>query len=378
MPTVTEKSQPLPLSRAAPIPPGSTIGIVGGGQLGRMAIIAAAQLGYRSHVFCPEENCPAGQISTEHTLADYDDEDALRTFAESVDVITIEFENIPYDSVRLLSELSTVRPNKDCLRLAQNRLREKTFLNDTGAPTAKFFKVTSPDQLAERLKQIGTPAVLKTAEWGYDGKGQVKINSTADVEAAWAEMGGEIGIVEEFIDFEMELSIILARGPDGAWTAFEPVENRHKDHILDLTLSPANVSVDVANSAIKVSQHIAAELDLIGLLAVEFFLTKDGRLLVNEIAPRPHNSGHWSIDAASPNQFGLFVRAVCGLPLGPVERHHDAIMKNLIGDDVESWQELMSDPKAHVHLYGKRQARPRRKMGHVNYVYPKGSRPDSL
>ncbi|MBT5374487.1 MAG: 5-(carboxyamino)imidazole ribonucleotide synthase [Rhodospirillaceae bacterium] len=357
------------------IPPGGTIGIIGGGQLGRMTALAAANLGYRSHIFCPQEASPGRQVATTATTADYTDSAALAAFADSVDVVTFEFENIPHESVRLLAEHVPVRPHWQCLHVAQDRLREKDFLIATGAVTAAYRAVASPDELESALQEIGRPAVLKSARFGYDGKGQVKIGPETDIPAAWIEMGSDLGILEAFVDFQMEISVVLARGVDGACAAFDPVENRHKNHILDVTIAPAAISPALADEAKALAIKIANALDFVGLLAVEMFVTSDGHLLINEIAPRPHNSGHWTIDACRTSQFEQFVRAVCGLPLGSPERDFDAVMTNLIGDDVESWPELIAEEGACLHLYGKDEARAGRKMGHVTRLTPKGSTP---
>ncbi len=354
-----------------PLAPGSTIGIMGGGQLGRMTALAAGQLGYKCHVFCPDEDSPGSQVSAHTTVAAYDDIEALKSFAEQVDVVTFEFENIPHESVQLLTEHAVVRPNWKSLATAQDRLVEKEFIN-TIAPTTPFKRVTSPAELEAAANEIGRPAVLKTARMGYDGKGQVLIAPDCDYDAAWAEMGADIGILEAFVDLAREISVIIARSPGGGVATYPPVENRHVNHILDTTIAPAVMSPEMAQEAVSIAQAIADGLDLVGLLAVEMFVTRKGQLLVNEIAPRPHNSGHWTMDACPTSQFEQFVRAVCGLPLGDVTPHHDAEMKNLIGSAVRGWADLMSDAGARLHLYGKKEIREGRKMGHVNRLYPRG------
>jgi 5-(carboxyamino)imidazole ribonucleotide synthase len=356
-----------------PIPPGSTIGIIGGGQLGRMTAIAAANLGYRCHIFCPEANCPASKVSAEFTCADYTDLEALATFANSVDVVTFEFENIPHESVQLLTEHVLVRPNWGCLQISQDRLLEKDFLNRNDVGTAAYRPIESADDLIKAVEEIGRPSVLKTVRLGYDGKGQVKVTEGKDLQEAWREMGSDLGILEAFVDFEREISVIIARAPSGDWAAFEPVHNVHTHHILDTTTAPAGVSLELTAQAIDMARRIANSLDVVGLLAVEMFVTNGGELLVNEIAPRPHNSGHWTMDGCATSQFEQFVRAICGLPLGSIERRFDTVMTNLLGQEANDWQEILAEPNAHLHLYGKREARSGRKMGHVNRLFPLGS-----
>jgi 5-(carboxyamino)imidazole ribonucleotide synthase len=348
-----------------PLPPGRTIGIIGGGQLGRMAALAAARLGYRVHVFSPETDSPAAQVAAFATVAEYTDAAALEAFARAVDVVTFEFENVPAESVRLLSALVPVRPGWRVLDVAQDRIHEKRFFSDNGIATPLWREVTSAAGLAAAVAEIGRPAVLKTTRLGYDGKGQVKIVDGTDLDEAWAQMGAPVGVLEGFVDFAGEVSVIIARGLDGASSAFEPAWNVHANHILDTTTVPAPLSAGQAAAALAVARRCAEALDLIGLLAVEMFVTRDGGLLANEMAPRPHNSGHWTIDACVTDQFEQFIRAVCGLPLGDPERHSDAVMKNLIGDDVNGWLEVLQDPDAKLHLYGKAEARAGRKMGHV-------------
>ncbi|MGE5547512.1 MAG: 5-(carboxyamino)imidazole ribonucleotide synthase [Solirubrobacterales bacterium] len=355
----------------APLPPGSTIGIIGSGQLGRMAALAAAKLGYRIHVFGPEADSPAEQVAAAATVAAYTDREALTAFAKAVDVVTFEFENVPADSVKLLSELVPVRPSWRVLEVAQDRVHEKRFFNDIGIATAPWREVTSLAGLEAAVADIGRPSILKTTRLGYDGKGQVKITAGTDLAAAWASMGNAVGVLEGFVDFAGEVSVIVARGLDGGWAAFDPAWNVHTNHILDTTTVPAPIDAATAQEAIRVAHRAAEELELVGLLAVEMFVTRDGRILVNEMAPRPHNSGHWTMDACVTDQFEQFIRAVAGLPLGSPERHSDAVMKNLIGDDVNDWLAILSDPGAKLHLYGKAEARSGRKMGHVNRIRPR-------
>ena len=363
---------PLPVSALPfpPIYPGATIGIVGGGQLGRMTAQAAARLGYRVHILCPEDDSPAIQVAQAATIAAYDDAEALKRFADSVDVATFEFENIPSETAAALAHLIPVRPSPGCLAVAQDRIVEKTFLNKHGAPTTPFAAVNSAAELDQALETLGRPAVLKTAVLGYDGKGQVMIAKETDAAAGFAKMGMARGILEAFVEFDSEISVIIARQDPDHMAAFEPAENHHVHHILDTTIAPAPISPELAHQAIAIAEAIAEGLDLVGLLAVEMFVTPDQKLLVNEIAPRPHNSGHWTIDACITSQFEQFVRAICGLPLGNPSRHSNAVMRNLIGDDVEQINELVSDPDTKIHLYGKKEARPGRKMGHVTKLYP--------
>lgn len=367
----------------AVLPPGSTIGILGGGQLGRMMAIAAAELGYRCHVFCPELDSPAAQVSAAATIADYTDPAALQAFAAAVDVITLEFENIPVASVERLARLKPVRPGPGVLRITQDRLLEKDFVRRTGAGTAPYATISSVADIAKAAAAIGPRAVLKTRRMGYDGKGQRTLalppgSDAAAIERAlhdaWTDLGGGDCLLEGFVDFSMEVSVIVARGQDGATVSYVPVENRHSQHILHYSLAPAIIAPETAARAERMARNIAAGLDLVGLMAVEMFVAADGGLLVNELAPRTHNSGHWTIEACLVSQFQQQVRAVCGLPLGSPDRHSDAVMENLLGDAVLRWPELLADPGAKLHLYGKAKARPGRKMGHVTRLYPLGQR----
>ncbi len=356
------------------LPPGSTIGIIGGGQLGRMTALAAASLGYRCHIYCPEQDSPAAQVAAAATVGAYTDAERLESFGHNVDVVTFEFENIPADSVRLLAALVPVRPSWKVLEVAQDRIHEKRFFNDNGIATAPWRAVNSAAELARALDEIGRPAVLKTTRLGYDGKGQVKIDAATDPQAAWAAMAGNAenpqGVVEGFVDFLGEISVVGARGLDGGWAAFDPAWNVHTHHILDTTTVPAPVSPALLAEAEAIARRSADQLELVGLLAVEMFVTKDGRILANEMAPRPHNSGHWTMDACITDQFEQFVRAVCGLPLGSPRRHSDAVMKNLIGADIDQWPDILRDPEARLHLYGKAETRAGRKMGHVTRLTP--------
>jgi 5-(carboxyamino)imidazole ribonucleotide synthase len=350
--------------------PGATIGILGGGQLGRMTALAAARLGYRCHVFATEPDSPAAQVCGAATVAEFADLAALDRFAAAVDVVTFEFENIPAEAVRFVAASKLVLPRAEILEIAQDRLREKDFLRSIDVATAAYREVSNMAALGRAMRDFGYPAVLKSVRMGYDGKGQVTLNPETRPEAAWRQMGGEIGILESFVDFACEISVIVARGRNGAWATYPPVENQHSAHILDTTIAPARIEVETAMRAEAISRHIAEKLDLVGVLAVEMFVTQSGEVLVNELAPRPHNSGHWTIDACVTSQFEQLVRALCGLPLGSVAHHSDAVMKNLIGTDVEKWRDALGDPLAKLHLYGKTEIQPGRKMGHVTRLIP--------
>ncbi|MGQ0663989.1 MAG: 5-(carboxyamino)imidazole ribonucleotide synthase [Pseudomonadota bacterium] len=353
------------------IPPGSAIGILGGGQLGRMLALAAARLGYRCHVWSPEPGAPATQVATASTIAPYGDRAALASFAGAVAVATYEFENLPYDDVAALSALVPVRPHPEILRIAQDRLEEKRFLARIGVATTPFREVVAAGDLARAVDELGRPAVLKTARLGYDGKGQVAIRADTGLEEAWAALGGERAVLETHVDFACEISVILARGPGGEEACYAPVLNRHLHHILKETIAPAPIAPETVAKAKDIARRMAGALQLEGLLAVEMFVARDGALLVNELAPRPHNSGHWTIDACITSQFEQAVRAICGLPLGSVERHADAVMTNLLGEEASGWHEILKDPAAKLHLYGKAHARPGRKMGHVTRLSPR-------
>jgi 5-(carboxyamino)imidazole ribonucleotide synthase len=359
-----------------PLPPNATIGLVGGGQLGRMSALAAARLGYRCHILTRERDSPASQVSAGATISDYSEPNGLRAFAAAVDVISFEFENVDAEGLDLLASLKPVRPSPAILRTSQDRVLEKTFLNGAGVPTAPWRPVASLAELQAAVAELGLPAVLKTTRLGYDGKGQRMLRRPEDAAAAFDELAPKPLILEGFINFACEISVVVARGGDGSLTAFDTVENRHRDHILDLTLAPARIATTIAEQAQAIARRTAEALDLIGLLAVEMFVDQRGRVLVNEIAPRPHNSGHWTIDACPASQFELHIRAIAGLPLPPAVRHSDAVMKNLVGpDDVALWPAILATPGLIPHLYGKTEARPGRKMGHVNRLFPKGALP---
>jgi 5-(carboxyamino)imidazole ribonucleotide synthase len=359
-----------------PLPPNATIGIVGGGQLGRMLALAAARLGYRCHILTPEPDSPAEQVSAGATLGAYEDPAALRHFAARVDVITFEFENVSAEGLELLASLRPVRPAPAVLRTSQDRIAEKRFLNRAGVPTAPWVAVASLAELEAAVARLGLPAILKTTRLGYDGHGQARLDRPADLAPAFALLQPKPLILEGFVDFACEISVIVARGADGTVRCFDTMENRHRNHILDLTLAPARIPEATAAAAEALARRVADGLDLVGLLALELFVTADGRVLANEIAPRPHNSGHWTIDACPVSQFEMHVRAVAGLPLPPASRHSDAAMKNLVGEeDMALWPEILATPGLIAHLYGKAEARPGRKMGHVTRLFPRGALP---
>lgn len=358
------------------IPPGSTIGILGGGQLGRMISIAAAQLGYSSHIFSPDKNNPASQVSAKSTTAEFENTKALTSFAKQSDVITLEFENIPRETLQFLSSIVPVRPSATVLSVIQNRLSEKRYLKSIDVETADFEPVNNLKSLEQAVEIIGLDSILKSAEFGYDGKGQVVIDAGTDHPSALRLMGSENGILEKKIDFECEISVIVARNPLGNMAVYDPGENRHVQQILDTTIVPVPLSKSLISRAIEIAKHIADQLQVIGLLAVEMFITRQGNVLVNELAPRPHNSGHWTIDACQTSQFEQLVRAITGLPLGSTERRANVVMKNLIGNEVESWLSLVEDPNLNLHLYGKTEVRPGRKMGHFTRLFPIDTNPD--
>jgi 5-(carboxyamino)imidazole ribonucleotide synthase len=363
------------LEVAGMIPPGSTIGMVGSGQLGRMSSMAAAPLGYRMHVYGPTADSPTAQVCNHATVAGWDDRAALERFAHSVDVITFEWENIPVETLEFLEEFRPVHPSPSVLRIAQDRLDEKRFVAQAGLSTTEFAEVESVDELRRALESIGTPSVLKSARFGYDGKSQTKIEKTDDasLKAAWEEIGARRAILEGFVDYTCEVSVVVARSASGQIAVYDPVLNNHVEYVLDTTEAPAPIESEVCERAVRMARTLADAFGLVGVLAVEFFVTGDGRLLVNEVAPRPHNSGHWTINACHTSQFEQFIRAVCNLPLGSPKRHSDAIMQNLIGQIGHRWQHVLEDPEASLHLYGKIEARPGRKMGHVTRLLPLSS-----
>ena len=349
--------------------PGATVGVLVGGQLGRMFAIAARRMGYRVHTFSPDSDTPAGQVSDREYERPYDDLDAVREFARGVSVVTFEFENVPAEAVEAAAGLAPVRPSGAVLYTTQHRLREKTFLSGKGFPVAPYRHVDSPESLRAALAETGLPAVLKTAGFGYDGKGQTRIDATEDAAPAFEALRGREGVVEAFVDFEREVSVVAARGVSGEFRHYGVVENTHSRHILDLSVAPARVEEGVATEAVAIARAVLEELDVVGVMCVEFFLTRDGRLLVNELAPRPHNSGHFTFDASATSQFEQQLRAVCGLPLGSTELLRPAAMANLLGDlwreGEPDWAAALALPDVKLHLYGKTEARAGRKMGHL-------------
>jgi 5-(carboxyamino)imidazole ribonucleotide synthase len=353
------------------VPLGGTIGIVGGGQLGRMLAMAAAQLGLRVHVYAPDADSPAFEVAARRTVAPYEDEAALVRFAESVEVVTYEFENVPSAAAAILSAHAPLHPSARVLATTQDRLAEKTFVAGLGIPTAPFAGVESQEDLERALAALGRPAVLKTRRFGYDGKGQAMIRDGSDAAGAWEDLRRAPCILEGFLAFEAEVSVVAARSPTGAFAAYDLCANTHRDHILDVTRVPAGVAAQTEARALDLARTIAEALDYVGVLAVEMFLVRQEgaeTLVVNEIAPRVHNSGHWTIEGAVTSQFEQHVRAICGWPLGSSARRGRVEMRNLIGDDVATWRAILAEPGAHLHLYGKTEARPGRKMGHVTRI----------
>jgi len=344
--------------------PGARIGILGGGQLGRMLSLAASQLGMRTHIFCPDENSPAFEVTPHKTVAGYDDEAALERFARSVDLVTYEFENVPVTSAKFLEKFCPVFPGPMALEVSQDRLTEKAFLTGAGVAVAPYRPVSSPVELNKAIAEIGLPAVLKTTRLGYDGKGQRTIGSNKDAQAVFDQIGGVQLVLEGFIAFEREISVIVARRADGEVVTYEPAENVHENHILKTSTLPATISTETAQAARDAAAKIANALDYVGVMGVEFFVLPDGGLLVNEIAPRVHNSGHWTQAVCLTDQFENHIRAICGWPLGETTRLADVTMENLIGDEIFEIAQLSASGQPHV--YGKTQARPGRKMGHIN------------
>jgi len=353
-------------TQAPPLAPGATIGILGGGQLGRMLSVAASRLGFKTHIFEPGANPPAGQVADQVTTAGYEDSAALIAFAKAVDVITYEFENIPTSALDLLETLRPIHPGRNVLATSQDRLTEKTFLQGLGLQTADFADITDARSLDAALSKIGTPAILKTRRMGYDGKGQARIMSPDGANAALADMGQQPAILEGFITFSHEVSVIAARNPQGDVACYDPGENLHKDGILDTTTVPAKLTANQRTDAVLIAAKILNALDYVGVLGVELFVTPEG-LIVNEIAPRVHNSGHWTQNGCAIDQFEQHIRAIAGWPLGDGSRHSNVTMENLIGADVDRLPDLAKSGAA-IHLYGKADAKPGRKMGHVNRV----------
>lgn len=349
--------------------PGARVGVLGSGQLGRMLAIAARQMGYRVHTFSPERGTPTGQVADREIVAPYDDLDAVRAFAREVEIVTFEFENIAHAAALAAAECAPVRPHGAVLHTTQHRLREKTFLTGIGVPVAPFEAVHSAAELSAALPRIGCPAVLKSAGWGYDGKGQVRIDDPARADEAWQHVGADEAVLEGFVEFECELSLVVARGLDGTVDDWGLVANEHRDHVLDVSTAPAGVASATLARAREIARAIVESLDVVGVLCVEFFAKSGGELLVNELAPRPHNSGHFTIDAAVTSQFEQQLRAVCGLPLGSCALLRPAAMANLLGDVWQhgepSWARALAQPQVKLHLYGKGEARAGRKMGHL-------------
>jgi 5-(carboxyamino)imidazole ribonucleotide synthase len=350
------------------ITPGSTIGIVGGGQLGRMLAIAAASMGYKTHIYTPEKDAPASQVATKTTIGAYQDATALRVFGQSVDVVTFEFENVPSETLTMLAEVACVRPKPEVLHITRNRIREKEFISACGTATAPYRAIRSREEMMEAVAVLKTPAILKTTELGYDGKGQVMIREAEEAFTAWQHLSAHEAILEGFVDFSREASVIVARGVGGEVRCYPLVENHHKHHILHRTIVPAIASESLAREAETIAVTLAERIDLVGIMAVEMFITRDEQILVNELAPRPHNSGHWTLDAAATSQFEQHIRAICGWSLGDTAALSPCEMVNLLGDDWLQWERYARDGLSHVHLYGKTESRPGRKMGHVTRI----------
>ncbi|HTK29683.1 MAG TPA: 5-(carboxyamino)imidazole ribonucleotide synthase [Vicinamibacterales bacterium] len=354
--------------------PGSIVGVLGGGQLGRMFAMAARRLGYRVHTLAPDHDTPTGQIADVEVNAPYDDLDAVARFAKAVDVVTFEFENVSAEAAAAAEAHAIVRPSGHALFIAQHRTREKTFLAGRGLPVTPFVPVRTAADLEAAIARLGVPAVLKTAAMGYDGKGQVAIHDPAAAAAAWAALGHQEAILEAFIDLEREISVIGARGVDGSWSHFGPFDNVHVNHILDVSTAPSVIAPALAAAAVEAVHAVMDALDYVGILCVEFFVSTAGALMINEIAPRPHNSGHLTFDACRTSQFEQQLRAVCGLPLGSPELLQPAAMANLLGDlwsrGEPRWERALAHPAVKLHLYGKSSARPGRKMGHLTALAP--------
>ena len=352
-----------------PVLPGAAIGVLGSGQLGRMFAIAARRMGYRVHTLSPDFDTPTGQVADLEINAAYEDLDRVADFARGVSVVTFEFENVPAPTAETCERFAPVRPAGHILHTTQHRLREKAFLSGAGLPLTPFRPIHSREELDAALVEFGYSAILKTADFGYDGKGQVRISGSQDVDAAWGFLEGREAVLEAFIDFECEVSVVAARGNDGSFVHYGAVENEHHRHILDVTIAPARVPERVQREAVEIARTVLEKLDVTGVLCVEFFVTRAGKLLINELAPRPHNSGHFTFDACVTSQFEQQLRAVCGLALGSPEQMRPAVMTNLLGDLWEKgepdWAAACAHPDVKLHLYGKLEARPGRKMGHL-------------
>lgn len=361
-------------SRVDPVLPGHAIGVLGSGQLGRMFAIAARRMGYRVHTLSPDEDTPTGQIADVEINAAYEDLDAVRQFASAVSVVTFEFENVPAATASAAAEYAPVRPSGHILHTTQHRLREKTFLSQAGLPVTPFRHIRSLQELTQAASELGLPAILKTADFGYDGKGQFQLSSPVDFEHAWQGVGAREAVLEAFVNFDREISVVAARGAAGEFVHYGAVENHHRNRILDLSIAPARVPRNVSREAAEITRTVLEKLEVIGVLCVEFFVGKNGSLLINELAPRPHNSGHFTFDANLTSQFEQQLRAVCGLPLGDVRQFTPAAMANLLGDlwtDREpNWAAAVSVPDVKLHLYGKLTPRPGRKMGHLTGLAP--------
>lgn len=357
--------------------PNSTIGVFGSGQLGRMFTLEARKMGYRVHTFSPDSDTPTGQVADIETSASYDDLDAVREFARSVNVVTFEFENVPSATVEAAAEFAPVHPKGEILHTTQNRLREKTFLSNNGFPVTPYRHIKLIDDLYRAADALGFPSVLKTAGFGYDGKGQAKITEPSGIEPAFDAMEGKESVLEAFVEFEKEVSVVCARGRDGVFVHYGVIENSHANHILDVSFAPADVSQAVHDEAVEITRNIAEAFGYVGTMCVEFFLGADGKLLVNEIAPRPHNSGHLTFGTCIASQFEQQVRAVCGLPLGSTEFFRPAAMANLLGDIWQNgepnWAAALLDPNVKLHLYGKAEPKPGRKMGHLTATAERAS-----
>lgn len=365
----------------SPILPGSTIGVLGSGQLGRMFAIAARRMGYRVHTLSPETDTPTGQVADLEITAEYDDLDAVRQLARSVDVVTFEFENVPAASAAAAEELRPVRPSGEILQITQNRLNEKSFLSHKGFPVTPYMHIRDVDQLRRGMTEFGE-AVLKTAGWGYDGKGQISVDSSGVAEDTWARLGTSDAILEKLVAFDSEISVIVARGADGAMSNFEVTRNHHTHKILDFSVAPAPIAESVRKKAIEIAFAVARELNLIGVLCIEMFVTSYGEILVNELAPRPHNSGHWTFDACVTSQFEQQLRAVCELPLGSPDQLRPAALANILGElwnnGEPKWEAALKVPDVKLHLYGKAQPRQGRKMGHLTALAEDADRALSL
>jgi len=352
--------------------PGSTIGVLGSGQLGRMFAIAARRMGYRVHTFSPEWDTPTGQVADVEITASYDDLDRVRDFARKVDVVTFEFENVPAPTAEAAAQCAPVRPAGGILHTTQQRVREKAFITSAGLPLTPYREVHSLEDLRQAVAELGCPAVLKSAAFGYDGKGQYTLRTPHDMDLAWSTAGPGAAVLEAFIDFDREVSVVAARSGDGTFVHYGLIENHHSRHILDVSIAPARVSAAIEREAVEIARCVLDNLEVVGVLCVEFFVTRDGKLLINELAPRPHNSGHLTVDANVTSQFEQQLRAVCGLALGSTGRYRPAAMANLLGDlwsgGEPDWPAACQRPEVKLHLYGKLEPRPGRKMGHVTAV----------